>query len=119
RIVDVFPSDRQGQIRQQLSSTLCGVIAQRLVARIGGGLLAPHEGLLGTPPRQNPFREGKVNPLPHALPIALTPGHKTLEMSLNELVGAGIITPEAAVATAFVPHEIQGAGIVSPLAAQA
>ncbi len=38
--------------------------------------------------------------------IALGAGHKTLEMSLNELVRPGIITQETAVATAFVPHEI-------------
>ena len=119
RIVDVFPSDRQGQIRQQLASTLCGVVAQRLVPRIGGGLIAAYEVLLGTPPVQNLVREGKVNQLRNAMQIALTAGHKTLEMSLNELVAAGIITHETAVATAFVPHEIQGAGIVSPLAAQA
>jgi twitching motility protein PilT len=119
RIVDVFPSDRQGQIRQQLASTLSGVIAQRLVPRIGSGLIAAYEVLLGTAPVQNLVREGKVNQLRNAMQIALNAGHKTLEMSLNELVEAGIITHETAAATAFVPHEIHGAGIVSPLAAQA
>jgi twitching motility protein PilT len=117
RIVDVFPSDRQGQIRQQLSSTLSGVIAQRLVPRVGKGLIAAYEVLLGTPPVQNLVREGKVNQLRNAMQIALAAGHKTLEMSLNELVAAGIITHETAVETAFVPHEIEGAGLVSPLKA--
>ena len=119
RIVDVFPSERQGQIRQQLASTLSGVIAQRLVPRIGGGLIAAYEVLLGTSPVTNLVREGKVNQLRNAMQIALGAGHKTLEMSLNELVAAGIITHETAVGTAFVPHEIHGGGIVSPLAAQA
>jgi twitching motility protein PilT len=119
RIVDVFPADRQGQIRQQLASTLVGVIAQRLVPRVGSGLIAAYEVLLGTPPVQNLVREGKVNQLRNAMQIALASGHKTLEMSLNELVAAGIITPETAAGVAFVPHEIHGAGVVSPLAAQA
>jgi len=118
RIVDVFPAERQGQIRQQLAGTLSGVIAQRLVPRIGGGLIAAYEVLLGTPPVCNLVREGKVNQLRNAMQIAMTSGHKTIEMSLNELVAAGIITHETAAEVAFVPHEIEGAGIVSPLAAQ-
>ncbi len=119
RIVDVFPGERQGQIRQQLASTLSAVVAQRLVPRRGAGLIAAYEVLLGTQPVTNLIREGKANQLRNAMQIALTAGHKTLEMSLNELVAAGIISHETAVATAFVPHEIAGANIVSPLTAQA
>jgi twitching motility protein PilT len=117
RIVDVFPSERQGQIRQQLAGTLSGVIAQRLVPRIGGGLCAAYEVLLGTPPVTNLVREGKVNQLRNAMQIALAAGHKTLEMSLNELVAAEVISTEAALSTAFVPHEIESGNAVSPLLA--
>src|SRR5207245_7619436 len=77
-----------------------------------------YEVLLGTQPVQNLVREGKSNQLRNAMQIALSAGHKTLEMSLNELVAAGIITHDTAVATAFVPHEIAGANILSPLMAQ-
>src|SRR5689334_9339949 len=115
RIVDVFPAERQGQIRQQLASTLSAVIAQRLVPRIGGGLIAAYEVLLGTPPVQNLVREGKANQLRNAMQIALSAGHKTLEMSLNELQAAGIVAHEDALATAFVQHEIEGSAVVSPL----
>jgi twitching motility protein PilT len=118
RIVDVFPAERQGQIRQQLASTMEAVVAQRLVPRIGGGLIAAYEVLLGTQPVSNLVREGKANQLRNAMQIALASGHKTLEMSLNELVAAGIISTETALATAFVPHEIAGANAVSPLLAQ-
>ena len=48
--------------------------------------------------------------------MALAAGHKTLEMSLNELVAAGIIDQETAVATAFVPHEVDRT-LTSPIAA--
>jgi twitching motility protein PilT len=118
RIVDVFPGDRQGQIRQQLASTLSAVIAQRLVPRIGSGLTAVYEVLLGTQPVTNLVREGKANQLRNAMQIALSAGHKTIEMSLNELVAAGVISHETAVATAFHPHEIEGGGVVSPMLAQ-
>ena len=67
--------------------------------------------LLGTQPVTNLVREGKTNQLRNAMQIALSAGHKTLEMSLNELVAAGIITQETAVATAFVPHEVDGANL--------
>jgi twitching motility protein PilT len=117
RIVDVFPSERQGQIRQQLASTLSAVVAQRLVKRVGTGLVAAYEVLLGTQPVSNLIRDGKANQLRNAMQIALAAGHKTLEMSLNELVDAGIISQEDAVATAFVPHEVDKT-MLSPLAAQ-
>ena len=116
RIVDVFPSERQGQIRQQLASTLSAVVAQRLVPRVGSGLVAAYEVLLGTQPVTNLIREGKANQLRNAMQIGLAAGHKTLEMSLNELVAAGIITQESAVATAFVPHEVDKT-MSSPLSA--
>ena len=115
RIVDVFPSERQSQIRQQLASTLSAVVAQRLVPRIGTGLVAAYEVLLGTQPVTNLIRDGKANQLRNAMQIALAAGHKTLEMSLNELVAAGVISLETAVATAFVPHEVDTT-MLSPLA---
>ena len=59
RIVDVFPADRQAQIRLQLASTLSAVVAQRLVPRIGGGLVAAYEVLLGTQPVTQPDPRGQ------------------------------------------------------------
>ena len=50
RIIDVFPSAQQGQIRSQLSETLKGVMAQTLVKRMGGGRIAAVEILIGIPP---------------------------------------------------------------------
>jgi twitching motility protein PilT len=118
RIVDVFASERQPQIRQQLASTIAAVVAQRLVPRVGGGIVAAYEVLLGTQPVANLIREGKANQLRNAMQIALGAGHKTIEMSLNELVAAGTITTASAVSVASVPHEIQGSGETSPLHAR-
>ena len=116
RIVDVFPPERQGQIRLQLASTLTAVIAQRLAPRVGGGLVAVYELLLGTSAVSNLIREGKTNQLRNAMQIALAHGHKTLEMSLNELVASGVITLECATDLAFVPHEVDP-NRVSPMLA--
>ncbi len=106
RIVDVFPAERQGQIRLQLASVLTAVVAQRLVPRLGGGLVAAYEVLIATSAVSNLIREGKTRQLRNAMQMALAAGNQTLEMSLNALVAAGTIAPEAAIATAFVPHEI-------------
>jgi twitching motility protein PilT len=116
RIVDVFPPERQGQIRLQLAGTLKAVVAQRLAPRVGGGLVAVFEVLLGTPAVSNLIREGKTNQLRNAMQIGLAHGHKTLEMSLNELVASGTITLECATDLAFVPHEVDR-NRVSPLLA--
>ena len=48
RIIDQFPADRQAQIRQMLSESLHGVIAQTLCKKIGGGRVAAYEILIGT-----------------------------------------------------------------------
>ena len=94
------------------------MIAQRLVPRIGGGLVAAYEVLLGTQPVTNLIREGKANQLRNAMQIGLASGHQTIEMSLNQLQAAGIITHEDALALAFLPHEIEGSAVVSPLLSQ-
>jgi twitching motility protein PilT len=106
RIVDVFTADRQGQIRLQLAATLSAVVAQRLVPRVGGGIMAVYEVLIATSPVRNLVREGKTNQIRNAMQMGLSAGHRTMEMSLIELVTAGFITQETAVATAFVPHEV-------------
>jgi twitching motility protein PilT len=106
RIVDVFTAERQNQIRLQLASTLSAIIAQRLVPRIGGGLVAVYEVLIATSAVSNLVREGKTRQLRNAMQMALAAGNCTMEMSLNALVSAGVITKETAVATAFVPHEV-------------
>lgn len=106
RIVDVFPAERQAQIRLQLASVLSGVVAQRLVPRVAGGLVAAYEVLVATSAVSNLVREGKTRQIRNAMQMGIASGNQTLEMSLNALVAAGIITEEAALATAFVPHEI-------------
>ncbi|MGA2970795.1 MAG: PilT/PilU family type 4a pilus ATPase, partial [Acidimicrobiales bacterium] len=61
RIIDVFPAWRQEQTRVQLASSLSAIIAQRLIPRIGGGMVAAYEVLIATNPVRNLIREGRSN----------------------------------------------------------
>lgn len=113
RIVDVFPADRQTQIRLQLASVLSAVVAQRLVPRVGSGLVAAYETLMATSAVSNLIREGKTRQLRNAMQMGIAQGNQTLEMSLNHLASIGVISHETALASSFVPHEIN-APAVSP-----
>lgn len=96
RVVDVFPSDRQAQIRSQLEATLLGVVAQRLVPRIGGGRVAAFEVLLATTAVRSLVREGKTEQLRNIMATGQRAGMKTLVAALESLVEAGVISPETA-----------------------
>ena len=67
RIIDVFPAWRQDQIRVQLGSSLGAVVAQRLVPRIGGGMVARLRNPHRQPPRaqHHPGRQDPPAPEPH------------------------------------------------------
>ncbi len=112
RIVDVFPAQAQAQVRVQLASSLTGIICQRLVPRVGGGLVAAYELLLGTPAVRNLVREGKTRQLRNVMLMGRGEGMTTLEQSLINLVAAGVVTREAAAARACIPSEVLAAAPV-------
>jgi twitching motility protein PilT len=106
RLVDVFPGAQQPQIRVQLAGTLMGVVYQRLVPRVGGGLVAAFEVMVATPPVRNLIKEGKTGQLRNQLLTGQRDGMQTLEQSLTELVSAGIVTHEEAVARSQYPADV-------------
>ena len=108
RIIDVFPSDQQDQIRTQFSMALAAVISQRLVPRIGGGRVAAYEVLLGTAAIANIIREGKVRQLRNLMATGHADGMMVMEQSLAALVHRGIISYEDAVGASVYPDEIAG-----------
>ena len=63
RIIDVFPGERQAQIRVQLAGSLTGIVSQRLLPKIGGGRVAAFEVLVATFAVRNLIREGKTTQL--------------------------------------------------------
>ena len=113
RIVDVFPSERQPQIRLQLSSVLNAVVAQRLLPKVDGGQVAAFEVLIGNSAVRNLIREGRTRQLRNAMTLGQSDGMQTLEMDLNRLVREGIVHYGEAVVRSLVPDEIERPGGVS------
>jgi twitching motility protein PilT len=106
RIVDIFPSDRRDQIQVQLASTLEGVVYQRLIPRIGGGLVAAYEVLFANHAVRNLVREGKTRQLRNVIATHQTEGMQTLEAALTGLVSSGLVDYEAAVRVSLFPKEV-------------
>jgi Tfp pilus assembly pilus retraction ATPase PilT len=86
RIVDVFPTDAQQQVRVQLSGTLQGVISQTLVAKIGGGRVAAREILVATDAVRSLIREAKTAQMLNLMQTGRAVGMTTLEDELLRLV---------------------------------
>lgn len=105
RIIDVFPAWRQEQTRVQLASSLSAVIAQRLIPRIDGGMVAAYEVLIATHAVRNLIREGRSNQLQNVMFTNTQEGMQTLESSLAKLVADGVISYEDAMTTTAHPKE--------------
>lgn len=107
RISDVFPPERQDQIRVQLAATLGGVVSQRLVPKVNGGMCAAFEVLIANNAMKNLVREGKTHQIRNVVATGIREGMRTLEASLSELVAAGMISYEEAVARSVYPKEVR------------
>jgi twitching motility protein PilT len=92
RIVDVFPAAEKDMVRSMLSESLRSVISQTLLKKIGGGRIAAHEIMIGTPAIRNLIREAKVAQMYSAIQTGQAVGMQTLDQNLKELVKKGLIT---------------------------
>jgi twitching motility protein PilT len=106
RLVDVFPTGRQAQIRVQLANSLTGIVYQQLLPKIGGGQVAAFEILAATHATRSLIRDGKSNQLRNMLLTGQADGMQTLEASLTELVARGQITYEDALSRSLYPKEV-------------
>jgi twitching motility protein PilT len=107
RIVDVFPAEQQAQVRTQLAAALTAIVYQRLLPRVGGGLVAAHEVLIATTAVRNLIKEGKTHQLRNALVTGQRDGMLTFENSLNSLIAAGLVSYEEAVTRSLYPRDVQ------------
>jgi twitching motility protein PilT len=96
RVVDVFPAAEKEMVRAMLSESLRAVISQTLLKRIGGGRIAAHEIMIGTPAIRNLIREGKIAQMYSAIQTGQQAGMQTLDQCLKELLQKGLITKEEA-----------------------
>ncbi|KKS77654.1 MAG: twitching motility protein [Candidatus Woesebacteria bacterium GW2011_GWB1_43_14] len=106
RIVDVFPSQQQDQVRMQLSEVIGAVVSQRLVPAIGGGRVAAHEIMTATNAIKTSIREGKTHQIDSIIQTSGEAGMNTLEASLAGYVSNGKITVDAARAHSIRPEQL-------------
>jgi twitching motility protein PilT len=103
RIIDVFPSGQQNQVRSMFSESLEAVITQTLCKKKGGGRVAALEILIGTHAVRNLIRESKIHQIPSSMQTGQQVGMQTLDMALKDLVAKGTITREEAQAKSSNP----------------
>lgn len=96
RVVDVFPAAEKSMVRSMLSESLQAVISQTLMKKNGGGRVAAHEIMIGTPAIRNLIREDKVAQMYSAIQTGASLGMQTLDQCLKELVRKGFVSPEVA-----------------------
>jgi len=92
RIIDVFPAAEKDMVRSMLSESLRAVIAQTLLKKTGGGRIAAHEIMIGTPAIRNLIREDKVAQMYSAIQTGQAIGMQTLDQNLQELLQRGLIS---------------------------
>ncbi len=96
RIIDSFPAAQQNQIRSQLANTISGVISQRLIPRIKGGLIPAVEVMIATTAVRTQIRDNRLKQLDLVIDTSYDMGMISLDRSLSELVRRKEITIEKA-----------------------
>ncbi|MFH1575370.1 MAG: PilT/PilU family type 4a pilus ATPase [Candidatus Nealsonbacteria bacterium] len=107
RIVDTFPSEQQGQIRAQLSSSLLGIVSQRLIPRIKGGMIPACEIMMSNSATANLIRENKIHELPLVIETSLEAGMISLNRSLAILINSREISLGDALRHSLNPTELK------------
>jgi len=110
RIVDVFPSFQQNQIRAQLTGSLLGIVSQRLVPQIEGGFIPACEIMFANSAVNNLIRENKIHEIPSVIETSREEGMVSLNQSLYDLVVNKKISEEIALKYSLDPR-----GLISRL----
>jgi len=106
RIIDVFPAGEKPMVRSMLSESLRAVISQTLMKKQGGGRVAAHEIMVGTPAIRNLIREDKVAQMYSAIQTGQAHGMQTLDQNLKQLVSRGVVSLEEARKKAANPDSL-------------
>ena len=107
RIVDSFSSAQQTQVRSQLSASLLGVISQRLIPRLRGGLIPSCEVMINNPAIATLIRENKVHEIPLVIETSAEIGMISLNRSLADLVRKKEISLDNALLYSLNPTELR------------
>ena len=107
RMVDVFPAEQQDQIRFQLSSSLLGIISQRLIPRVKGGFIPVCEVLICNNAVSNLIRENKIHEIPAVIETSAKEGMISLNRAMVDLVRRKEISLKNATDYSSDPTEIR------------
>ena len=92
RIIDMFPSEQQDQIRSQLASSLKLVMTQKLIRKIdGSGRVGAFEVMVCNAAIKNLIRENKIHQVPTVMQTGLKDGMITMDKSIENLINDGLI----------------------------
>lgn len=104
RIIDVFPSSAQQQIRIQLAQTLKVVISQQLLRKKDGGLIPVFEIMKVNNAIANMIREGKTHQMDSVINTSSREGMTGMDKEIFDLYKQGIIEEDEAVRAALSPE---------------
>jgi twitching motility protein PilT len=106
RIIDVFPTNQQEQIRTQLSTAIIGILSQTLLPKIGGGRVAAYEMLVVTPAIANLIRENKTYRITSAIQTGQRLGMQLLDDHMFKLWKDGLVDKRDIMLKANAPDEL-------------
>jgi twitching motility protein PilT len=101
RVVDVFPSDQQDQIKVQLSNSLEAVVSQQLMPMLGGGRIAAIEIMVATAAIRNLIREGKTYQIMSSIETGAQYGMQPMDKVLADMHKSGLVSYEEAIMRAI------------------
>lgn len=110
RIIDMYPSGQQNQVRSMLGNTLQAVVSQTLLSRLDRpGMVPAVEILLCTPAVRNLIREARTFEIPNVIETSRRQGMVSLDGSIAELFFNGLVSREDALAHASHPEALHKA----------
>jgi len=93
-------------VRSMLSESLKAVISQTLLKKVGGGRVAAHEIMIGTPAIRNLIREDKIAQMYSAIQTGQNVGMQTLDQNLKTMLASGVVAKEEAMRKAANPDSL-------------
>lgn len=115
RVIDIFPSGQQAQIRSMFSESLVGIISQVLLKKKDGtGRVGAYEILVAIPAIRNIIREDKTAQIISMIQTGSSHGMQSMDQALKRLVMEGVVTAEIAAGKAANPKGILGTDLGAP-----
>jgi twitching motility protein PilT len=106
-ILEVFPQDRQPQVRLRLSRVIEAVVSQKLLTRTNGGRVAAFEMMIADDKIRELIREARTSELSKTIEISSNGSMQSMDKALAGLVKSGIISQEEAVSNSNNSEQLQ------------